>query len=252
MAGQNTSFAVMNHRAEPLDSAEFFPTPPWATRALCEWLSQYYKLKGLVAADPACGHGDMVKPLREYFGAAWGSDLRDYSRWFPDQKAVEDYLLRAYSDSEAPDFVVTNPPFRIAADFIAEAHQHAKLGCAMLLRTNFLEGVERHQQLFSRVPPTDVLTFAERVIIARGRLRDPAIPYRDANANSGKGALKRPSTATSYSWFIWRFNAPRRKWYRGSWIPKCRARLERPGDYPPLPPEEQIPASRSKVAGVGA
>ena len=33
---QNTSHAVMNQRREARDSLDDFPTPPWATRALCE------------------------------------------------------------------------------------------------------------------------------------------------------------------------------------------------------------------------
>ena len=33
---QNTSHAVMAQRVEPKDSADDFPTPPWATRALVE------------------------------------------------------------------------------------------------------------------------------------------------------------------------------------------------------------------------
>jgi len=36
---QNTSHAVMAQRVEPHDSLDFFPTPPWATRALCEWIA---------------------------------------------------------------------------------------------------------------------------------------------------------------------------------------------------------------------
>lgn len=35
---QNCSSAVMQQRSEPRDSLDDFPTPPWATRALCEWL----------------------------------------------------------------------------------------------------------------------------------------------------------------------------------------------------------------------
>lgn len=31
-----TSTAVMARRVEPADSLDFFPTPPWATRAFCE------------------------------------------------------------------------------------------------------------------------------------------------------------------------------------------------------------------------
>ena len=34
---QNTSSSVMQQRSEPQDSLDDFPTPPWATRALCEY-----------------------------------------------------------------------------------------------------------------------------------------------------------------------------------------------------------------------
>ncbi len=35
---QNRSSAVMQQRSEPPDSLDDFPTPPWATRAICEFL----------------------------------------------------------------------------------------------------------------------------------------------------------------------------------------------------------------------
>lgn len=35
---QNTSTAVMARRFQPADDLDFFPTPGWGTRALCEHL----------------------------------------------------------------------------------------------------------------------------------------------------------------------------------------------------------------------
>src|SRR5262245_60940569 len=49
----------------------------------------------------------------------------------------------------------------------------------------FAESVGRHERLFSKMPPTKVAQFAERVPIIKGRL--------DAKA----------STATDYVWFVW-------------------------------------------------
>ena len=37
---QNRSSAVMQQRKEPHDSLDDFPTPPWATRALCEVIAK--------------------------------------------------------------------------------------------------------------------------------------------------------------------------------------------------------------------
>ena len=76
---QNTSSAVMQQRSEPHDSLDFFPTQPWATRALCHWLQTFDSaLMDRVAWEPACGAGDMAKPLAEYFKLVHASDVHDY------------------------------------------------------------------------------------------------------------------------------------------------------------------------------
>jgi hypothetical protein len=66
---QNTSHAVMAQRVEPKDSADDFPTPPWATRALLEHvLRNPGELATMTCLEPACGAGHMAKVLKEYFG----------------------------------------------------------------------------------------------------------------------------------------------------------------------------------------
>ena len=58
---QNTSHAVMAQRSEPRDSLDDFPTPPWATRALCEKLiGARHDLAGMSVWEPACGQGYMA------------------------------------------------------------------------------------------------------------------------------------------------------------------------------------------------
>lgn len=66
---QNTSHAVMAQRVEPKDSADDFPTPPWATRAPLEHvLRNPGELATMTCLEPACGAGHMAKVLNEYFG----------------------------------------------------------------------------------------------------------------------------------------------------------------------------------------
>lgn len=208
---QNRSSAVMQQRIEPHDSLDYFPTPPWATRALCEFLSNQYPLNLLTAWEPACGEGDMAKPLAEYFEYVAASDVHDYGFG-----AVEDFLidwpvLSGESRRETPDFIISNPPFRLAEEFIQLGRDRSKIGVAMLLRTSFLEGQTRHADLFSKSPPTYILQFAERVPMFKGRL-DPE-----------------GSTATSYCWIIFEQGNFITEFH---WIPPCRKRLERDGDYP--------------------
>lgn len=146
---QNRSSAVMQQRSEPHDSLDDFPTPPWATRALCEWLiTQGEDLAQFSCREPAANRGHMVKPLREYFGAVEASDVHDYGAGFP----VADYLFPG-TDVFPVDYTITNPPFRLAEQFIERALATSTRGFAVILRSAFLEGKARHANLFSVTPP---------------------------------------------------------------------------------------------------
>ena len=45
--------AVMNSRVEPADSRELFPTPPWATRALVEFIRRHCAVDQSTVWEPA-------------------------------------------------------------------------------------------------------------------------------------------------------------------------------------------------------
>jgi len=231
---QNKSSAVMQQRAEAHDSLDDFPTPPWATRALIEHViipamatpTARLRLKDMTATDPACNRGYMARPLAEYFGVVRASDIHDYG--WPGQEQVQDFLFPG--PLPPSQWIITNPPFRLAEQFINRAFDAPGWrGTAMLVRTSFLEGMDRYHDLFSKRPPSIVAQFAERVIMHKGILRDPSKEYFDA----ATGTMKRPSTATSYCWLVWRYENNGSRDTRMVWIPPCRILLERAGDYPP-------------------
>ncbi len=206
------SYAVMSQRIEPKASLDFFPTPPWATRALCEWLysrwsagKESWMIGEQSAWDPACGDGAMVKVLEEYFDTVHRSDVFDYGIG----AMTRDFL---WPSDEMLDWIITNPPFKLGCDFALTALERAEVGVALLVRSVFLESVGRYEKLFKDHPPT-VLQFVERVPMFRGRL-------------SAKG-----STATAYSWLVWEARSTTTPTHI-HWIAPCRKRLERLGDYP--------------------
>lgn len=222
---QNTSSAVMQQRLDHTDKLNFFPTPPWATRALCEWLrTAGYQLATSDCLEPAAGRGHMARPLAEYFGAVEAADIVDLGMGY----RIEDFLFPG--DDLQFDWTISNPPFVLADQFIVEGIRRSRVGCAMFVRTSFLEGMERHRALFSVHKPKAVLQFTERVILAKGICRDPAIAYIDE-----KGEKRKPSSATSYCWIIW---ARGRAGYPTEfhWIEPSRRKLERPGDYDEVAP----------------
>lgn len=207
---QNTSTAVMARRKEAPDSLDYFPTPPWATRALCEYLRQVDPhLDAKRAWEPACGEGHMARPLSEYFSLVYSSDAHPYGFG-----ALRDFLFPG--DEPAFDWIITNPPFRLAEQFAQTAIDRAAEGVALLVRTAFLEGMGRYSQLFSKRKPSAILQFTERVAMVKGRIDEDA------------------SSATAYCWIVWRCrphkpdaaNMP-----MFVWIPPCRRTLEKPGDY---------------------
>lgn len=207
---QNTSHAVMNQRHEAHDSLDDFPTPPWAVRALCVHVLPTKVLAGLSCWEPACNRGYMARSLAEYFSDVLATDIHDYG--WEGQQGVRDFLFdRPSAPTQGVDWIITNPPFRLAAQFALHALDVWRpSGVALLVRTSFLEGQERHEKLFKPHRPAIVAQFVERVPMVKGR-HDP-----DA------------STATSYAWIVWK-----RGWTKGTqfqWIPPCRRQLQRTSD----------------------
>jgi hypothetical protein len=200
----NTSHAVMAQRHEAADSLDDFPTPPWATRALVEHVIGREELSRAHCLEPACGRGHMARALRSYCDLVTAADVADYG-----YGARRDFL--ASRPGQAFDWVITNPPFRLAEEFLLQALPMVTCGVALLVRTVFIESVGRLDRVFSKYPPSTVAQFAERVPMVRARL-DP-----------------KASTATGYAWVVWR--KPLREDTRLVWIPQCRKRLELASDY---------------------
>lgn len=218
MLKQNTSHAVMAQRVEAKDSPDDFPTPPWASRALFEHVIEDKRLlTKQTVLEPACGAGHMAKVLKEYFANVECSDAYEYG-----YGSTRNFLEMPYA-KDSFDWVITNPPFRLAEEFILSALDVARVGVAILARTVFLESVGRYRSIFQLNPPTIFAQFSERVPMVRGRLD------------------KKASTATGYAWLVW--NKQVEATSRLAWVPPCRKALERQGDY-------ELPEKRDETRGV--
>lgn len=205
--GQNTSSAVMQQRREAHDSLDDFPTPPWATRAMCERLIRHgADLSSCSVREPCANRGYMVAPLAEYFGGVLASDVHDYGFGFE----VQDYLFGHDDMVGLTDWTFINPPFRLAEEFIHRAVRRSRIGVAVIVRSSFLEGIGRYERLYGPLPPWGVFHSVERIPMVKGRY-DPSA-----------------SSATSYSWLVWRNDTDER--LPPQWIEPSRKRLERPED----------------------
>lgn len=178
------NLAVMAQRAEPADSLDFFPTPPWATRAFMAHMDRRHRvmMPRHVLGDPCCGQGHMAGVLREFTrNPVIASDIHDYG-----YGEVSDFL----DDGEKPavDWWIFNPPFRLAQRFAEVALEHpaakARIGVAMLVRLSWLESAQRHG-LFARRRPALIVVHADRVPMHRGRW------------------IVNGTSATAYAWVVW-------------------------------------------------
>ena len=156
---------------------DWYPTPPSATAAL---LSR--EKFGKTIWEPAAGDGAIAKVCEKAGYDVVASDLNDYG--YMDALTNVDFLLEP---ERAADHLITNPPYKLAQEFIQKA---IDLGCtkhAWLLRLAFLEGSKRYWGLFAGNPPARIYVFSHRLTMIRG-------DHDESWYGSGKMA---------FAWFVW-------------------------------------------------
>ncbi len=161
---------------------DYYATPEWLTRALCDALLVHHFPFTSKILEPAIGDGAIARVLREYHSRAHihGVDIRDVPR-DPrcDVLTIGDFL--ALEPRPEFDLIVTNPPYSLAFEYVYHALQWRRaptsLVC-MLLRLNFLGGQRRATWLRSNTPSVYVT------------------PRRPSFTGDG-------TDATEYAWFVW-------------------------------------------------
>src|SRR6202022_591716 len=182
----NGGFKPTMKRFADLNGRDFFPTPRWAAFALID----NEKFDGDIW-ERACGDGTMSRVLEETGQTVRSSDL--FERGFGE---AEICFLAPCTSAENS---VTNPPYNCAEGFVASGVKHSKRKFALLLRLAFLEGANRANTIFARIPPARVWVFSERITF-----------YPSGVEPKGSGT-------TAYAWFVWDKEASGRtelKWFK--------------------------------------
>jgi len=110
--------------------SDFYETPYSITRHLLNVEDFDYNL---TICEPACGDGAIVKVLKEKTNNVIAYDIE------------KNFL----SETKQYDYIITNPPFSIAYEFIVKAKQVAKKKFAFLLPLSYLHGKKRYDDIYS-------------------------------------------------------------------------------------------------------
>jgi hypothetical protein len=130
----------------------------------------------------AAGRGNIVNVLRAAGHMVLASDLVDYGD--PTHFARRDFLMERKAP-EGCEAIITNPPYKLAEEFVAHALDLCPL-VVMLLRLAFLESERRRGILEGRG--------LARVHVFRNRL-----PMMHRDGWDGP----RASFTVAYAWFVW-------------------------------------------------
>lgn len=128
----------------------FYATPPYATAELLK----VERFDGGIW-EPACGKGHISKVLTENGYQVISSDLVE--RGYGESRI--DFLMEYRP--RAPN-IITNPPFKMANEFIAKGLALTSHKLALLMRLQALEGKERGD-IFKSSPLARVHVFSSRL-----------------------------------------------------------------------------------------
>lgn len=161
---------------------DFYATPPEAVRSLLAIESKWIP-EGTIW-EPACGDGAIVNILRAAGREVVATDIVD--RGCPDSMSGMDFVRDGrYPGRDVTKAIITNPPFKLARDFVTRALGECDY-VAMLLRLAFLEGVGRQ-------------FWFEHGSLARVHVSSRRLPMMHRDGWTGPKA----GSAVCHAWFVW-------------------------------------------------
>lgn len=157
---------------ENREKDDFYPTPPDAVIALLD----REQFTGPIW-EPACGDGAICRVLENAGYEVVATDLVDRGYGI----SRRDFLIE-YCPS-APN-IITNPPFKLATEFIRHSLHLTTGKVCILMRLACLEGAER-REIYDSTPLARVWVFSRRLSM-----------YRNGESNGTGGML-------AFAWFVW-------------------------------------------------
>lgn len=154
---------------------DLYHTPPSATIALFR-TGEFDKKKTIL--EPSCGAGYLSEAAKSLGYKVSSYDLN----YFSYGTGGVDFLTHNKEFYNNPPYVITNPPYKFATEFIMHAKEVASEKVAMLLKLNSIAGLDRYKKVW-----TDKEFPAKRVVVFVKRL----------------DFMLKSSPTLEYCWVIW-------------------------------------------------
>ena len=164
------------HGIREREKNDFYATPPEAV----ELFLDNFKLKGTIL-EPSCGMGHISEVLKSEGYDVISKDLIDRGYGITGC----DFM----NETETYDTVITNPPFKIAKEFVEKGLEVANHQVIMLLKLQFLES-EARRDFFANTPLKEIYVHSKRIACWKG-----GEPLNE------KG--KKWAGTQAYAWFVW-------------------------------------------------
>ena len=172
--------SVLYQNLRPLDAEreqnDYYATHPKAMYKLLE-----HETFNKNVWECACGEGNLSEVLKEKGHNVYSTDL--INRGYAD-----DHFDFITSNIKWSGDIITNPPFKYTNEFILKALESVEDGSkvAMFLKINYVSGVKRYKEIYSKYPPMRLYVFSRRV---------------GCSKNNKEEGFKQ--SAIDYAWFIW-------------------------------------------------
>jgi hypothetical protein len=168
---------------------DVYETPPEGTRALLRNEPMLQQPRRIL--EPACASGrGIVDPLRAAGHTVCASDLNDFGN--PTHFYRRDFLME-HKAPDGTDIICTNPPHKLAEEFIAHALELCPR-VIMLLRLSFLEAgtgkARKHilrRKVLDEIRPVRIFVFRRRLEMMHRR--------------GWEGP--KASSAMCFAWYVW-------------------------------------------------
>lgn len=167
--------APSNHSRKDREKDDFYATDPKAVDMLCD-LEKFSS----IILEPACGQGHIADVLKKRGYSVECMDLVDRGY---EGCEICDFLKNSRENADVD--IVTNPPYKLAQEFVEKSMQVVGNGhkVAMFLKLTFLETAKR-RELFKKYPPKTVYVASQRI----------------ACWPNGKPTTQ---SMVCYAWFVW-------------------------------------------------